>query len=272
MEHSVSSIDIDINELTSGFNEAIRSTATETLGKQRKKKQPWITNDILDLCDKRRELKKDKYNSQDAAEQYKITNKNVRSKMNNIPAELLKYGGKELVALMTSLCQKIWETKTWPDEWTRSLIIPLPEKGNPRKCQNYRTKSLICHSSKVILNRLKNEAEEHLAEEQARFRPGRSPVEQIFNCRIMMEKHLQHQRELFHNFIDFKKAFDRVWHHGLWHALCSFGIEEGLVQIMKSLYSSASSAVLLNNNVSNYFRTTVSVRQGCLFSPILFNL
>ena len=53
----------------------------------------------------------------------------------NIPAELLKYGGKELVALITSLCQKVWETKTWPDEWTRSLVIPLPKKGNPRKCQ-----------------------------------------------------------------------------------------------------------------------------------------
>ena len=99
------------------------------------------------------------------------------------------------------------------------------------------------------------------AEEQAGFRPGRSTVEQIFNCRIMMEKHLQHQKVLFNNFIDFKKAFDRVWHDGLWHALRSFGIEEGLVQIMKSLYSSASSAVLLNN-VSNHFRTTGGVRQG----------
>ena len=146
----------------------------------------------------------------------------------NIPAELLKHGGKELIALMTSLFQKIWVTKTWPDEWTRSLIIPLPKKGNPRKCQNYRTISLIAHSSKVmlkiILNRLKNEAEE-----QAGFRPGRSTVEQIFNCCIMMEKHLQHQKELFHNFTDFKKAFDRVWRDGLWHALRSFGIEEGLV-------------------------------------------
>ena len=124
---------------------------------------------------------------------------------------------------------------------------------------------------KIIPNRLKNEAEEHLAEEQAGFRPGRSTVEQIFNCRIMMGKHLKHQRDLFHNFIDFKKAFDRVWHDGLWHALRSFGIEEGLVRIMKSLYSSASSVVLLNNNVSNYYRITVGVRQGYLFSPILFN-
>ena len=88
----------------------------------------------------------------------------------------------------------------------------------------------------------------------------------------MMEKHLRHKKELFHNFLDLKKAFDRVWHDGLWHGLRSFGIEEKLVQIMKSLHSSASSAVLLNNNASNYFRTTVGVRQGCLLSPILFNL
>ena len=127
----------------------------------------------------------------------------------NIPAELLKYGGKELVALITSLCQKIWETKTWPDEWTRSLVIPLPKKGNPRKCQNYRTISLISHSSKVmlkiILNRLKNEAEEHLAEGQAGFRPGRSTVEQIFNCRIMMEKHLQYKKKTLSQFHRLKK-------------------------------------------------------------------
>lgn len=125
---------------------------------------------------------------------------------------------------------------------------------------------------RVILNRLKSEAEEHLAEEQAGFRAGRSTVEQIFNCRIMMEKHLQHQRELYHNFIDFKKAFDRVWHEGLWHVLRGFGIEEGLIQAIQSLYNSASSAVLLNSSIGEFFKTTVGVRQGCLLSPVLFNL
>ena len=81
-----------------------------------------------------------------------------------------------------------------------------------KQCQNYRTISLIRHSSKMILrdilNRLK--AEEMLAEEQADFRPGRSTAEQIFNSRVIIEKHLQHQHDLFHNFVDFKKAFDRV--------------------------------------------------------------
>ena len=87
----------------------------------------------------------------------------------------------------------------------------------------------------VILNRLEAEAEELLAEEQAGFRPGQTTVEHIFNRRVNIEKHLQHQRDLFHNFIDFKKAFDRVWQAGLWQVLKSFNIDEGLVQAIMAL-------------------------------------
>ena len=88
-----------------------------------------------------------------------------------------------------------------------------------RQCQNYRTISLTSHPSnvmlRVILNRLKAKAEELLADEQAGFRPGRSSVEQILNGRVITEKHLQHQRDLFHSVIEYKKAFDRVRHSGL---------------------------------------------------------
>ena len=155
-------------------------------------------------------------------------------------------------------------------------MIPLPKKGNLKQCQNYRTISLISHPSKVmlrvILNRLKSKAEELLSEEQAGFRAGRSTVEQIFNCRVLIEKHLQHQKDLFHNFIDFKKAFDRVWHDGLWQVLRGFNIDEGLVQVIQALYEHSSSSVLLNNMAGEFFPTTVGVRQGCLLSPVLFNL
>ena len=69
---------------------------------------------------------------------------------------------------------------------------------------------------KIILNRPQPQAEEIIAEEQAGFRAGRSTTEQIFNLRILGEKHLQYQQNLYHVFIDFKKAFDRVWHEALW--------------------------------------------------------
>ena len=194
----------------------------------------------------------------------------------NIPAELIKHGGDEMTRVLTAICQRIWDSKEWPLEWTRSLIIPLPKKGNLRLCQNHRTISLISHPSKVmlkiILRRLTSQAEDILAEQQAGFRAGRSTVEQVFNCRVMIEKHIEHQRDLFHNFVDFKKAFDRVWHDGLWQVMRDFNIEEGIVQLVQALYNNATSAVLLNNQAGEFFRTTVGVRQGCLLSPVLFNI
>ena len=69
---------------------------------------------------------------------------------------------------------------------------------------------------KIILNRFKPEAEKIIVEEQAGFRAGRSTREQILNLRILCEKYLQHQQDLYRVLIDFKKAFDRVWHAALW--------------------------------------------------------
>ena len=87
-----------------------------------------------------------------------------------------------------------------------------------------------------------------------------------------MEKHIEQQRPLFHNFIDFKKAFDRVWHQGLWDTMASFGIDTELINIIRSLYESTSSSVLLTNQIGPTFCTKVGVRQGCLLSPQLFNI
>ena len=138
--------------------------------------------------------------------------------------------------------------------WTQSLIITLPKKSNLQLCQNYRTISLISHSSKVILkvilNRLKPQAEEIIAEEQAGFRAGRSTTEQIFNLRILCEKYLQHQQNLYHVFIDFKKAFDRVWHAALWAPMRKYNyISANLVRTIEQLYDKATSAVQMNGSI-----------------------
>ena len=118
---------------------------------------------------------------------------------------------------------------------------------------------------KIILNRLKPQAE-IIAEEQAGFRAGRSTTGQIFNLRILCEKYLQHQQDLYHVFIDFKKAFDRVWHAALWATMKKYNISTNLIQVIKNLYNKATSAVLFNSSIGNWFRTTTVVRQGCLLS------
>ena len=148
------------------------------------------------------------------------------------------------------------------------LIITPPKKGNLQLCQNYRIISLISHSSKVklkvILNRFKLQAEEIIAEEQAGFRAGRSTTEQIFNLKILCEK--------CNVFIDFKKAFDRVWHAALWATMQKYNISANLVRTIEQLYDKATSAVQMNGSIGKWFRTTVGVRQGCLLSPTLFNI
>ena len=115
------------------------------------------------------------------------------------PAELPQQGREAMVNALLIICNKIWRTGEWPTPWTQSLVITFPKNGNLQLCQNYRTISLISHPSKVmlkiILNRLKPEAEKIIAEEQAGFRPGRSTTEQIFNLGILCERYLQHQQD-----------------------------------------------------------------------------
>ena len=86
---------------------------------------------------------------------------------------------------------------------------------------------------KVILNRLKPQAENIIAEEQAGFRVGRSTMEQIFNLRVLCEKYQQHQRYTYHIFIDFKKAFDRVWHAALWATMRRYNITADIIRVVQ---------------------------------------
>ena len=181
-----------------------------------------------------------------------------------------------MIGILTATCNEIWKTGEWPTIWTQSLVITLTKKGNLQLCQNYRTISLISHPNKVmlkiILNRLQLQAEEIIAEEQAGFRAGRSTTEQIFNLRILCEKYLQHQQNLYHVFIDFKKAFYRVWHEALWATMRKYNINASIIRAIDNLYDKAQSAVLFNGSTGEWFRTTVGVRQVCLLSPTLFNI
>ena len=180
-----------------------------------------------------------------------------------------------MIGAFLNICNKIWQTGEWPTSWTQSLVTTLPKKGNPQQRQNYRTISLISHASKfmlkILLNRLKPQAETIIDEEQEGFRPGCSTTEQIFNLRILCESYLQHQQDLFHAFVDFKKAFDRVWHAALWSTMKLYNINANLIKVIESIYSKATSAVYYNGSVGEWFRTTVGIRQGCLLSP-LFNI
>ena len=104
---------------------------------------------------------------------------------------------------------------------------------------------------KIILNKLKPQAEKIIAGEQAGFRAGTSTTEQISSLRILCKKYLQHQQDLYHVFIDFKNAFDRVWHAALWATMKKYNISTNLFQVIKNLYNKATSAVLFNSSIGD---------------------
>ena len=76
--------------------------------------------------------------------------------VDNIPAELVQAGGEDVITVLTTICNRIWQTGKWQTPWTQSLVITLPNNGNLQQCQNYRTISLISHRSKVMLKIILN--------------------------------------------------------------------------------------------------------------------
>ena len=103
-----------------------------------------------------------------------------------IPVEVLFQILKDnAVKVLHSICQKIWKTQQWPQDWKRSVFTPVPKKSNPKECSNYRATALISHASKVMLKilqaRLQQYMNHELPEVQAGFRKGRGTKGQIAN-------------------------------------------------------------------------------------------
>ena len=125
--------------------------------------------------------------------------------------------------VLYSICQQIWKTQQWPQDWKKAVFIPIPKKDNAKVCSNYRTIARISHSSKVMLKILQARLQQHVNRElpdgQAGFRKGRGTRDQIANICWIMEKAREFQKNIYFCFIDYAKVFDCVDHNKLWKIL-----------------------------------------------------
>ena len=117
---------------------------------------------------------------------------NKASGGDGIPAELFQILKDDVVIVLHSICQQIWKTQQWPQDWKRSVFIPIPKKGNAKECSNYRTIALISHTSKVMLKILQARLQQYMNREvpdvQAGFRKGRGTRDQIANIQWIIKK------------------------------------------------------------------------------------
>ena len=120
----------------------------------------------------------------------------------SIPVELYQILKDDAVKLLHSICQQIWKTQHWPQDWKRSVFIPIPQKGSAKECSNYRTMALISsHASKVMLKILQARLQQYLNHElsdfQAGFRKGRRNRDQIANICWIIEKAREFQKNIY---------------------------------------------------------------------------
>ena len=144
---------------------------------------------------------------------------NKVSGVDGTPAELLKILKDDAVKVLYLLCQQICKTQQWPQDWKRSVFIPISKKGNAKEGSNCCTIALISHTSKVVLKILQAGLQQYVDWElpgvQGGFRKGRGTRDQIANILWIILKTRKFQKNIYFCFIDHAKAFDCVDHNKL---------------------------------------------------------
>ena len=139
---------------------------------------------------------------------------NKASGGDGILVELFQILKDDAVKVLHSIFQQIWKTQQWPQDWKRSVFIPIPKKGNTKECSNDCTIALISHTNKVMLKilqaRLQQYVNHELPDVQAAFRKGRGARDQIANIYWIIKKAREFQKNIYFCFIYNAKALD-LW-------------------------------------------------------------
>ena len=147
---------------------------------------------------------------------------NKASEGDRIPAELFQILKDDAVEVLHSICHRIWKTQQWPQDYKRSVFIPIWKKGNAKECSNYRSIVLISHTNKVMLKILQARFQQYMnwdiPDAQAGFKKAEES-DQIANIRWIIDKAREFQKNIYFCFIDYVKAFDCVDHNKLWKIL-----------------------------------------------------
>ena len=197
---------------------------------------------------------------------------NKASGGDGIPVELFQILEDDVVKVLHSICQHIWKTHQWPQDWKRSVFIPIPKKGNAKGCPI----AVISHTSKVMLKilqvRLQQYVNRELPHVQAGFRKGRGTRDQIANIHWIIKKAKVFWKNVYFCLTDYAKGFDCVDHNKLWKILKDMGIPDHLICLLRNLYAGQEATVKTRHGATDWFQIGKLVHQSRILSPCLFNL
>ena len=191
----------------------------------------------------------------------------------DIPVEAWLILGNVGIRLLTKLMNNLLKGERMPDEWRKSVLIPIYKgKGDSKECGNYRSIKLMSHTMKlwerIVEARLRQEVV--IGDQQFGFMPRRSTTDAIFGLRMLMEKWREGQKELHCVFIDLEKAYDRVPREELWECMRQAGAPECYVEAIQDMYEGARTSVRSAAGLTEDFEVRVGLHQGSALSPFLF--
>ena len=196
---------------------------------------------------------------------------NKASGGDGIPPELFQILKDDAVKVLQSICQQTWKTQQWPQDWKRSVFIPISKKGNAKECSNYHTIALISHASKVMLKILQARLQQYVNHELPDVQAGFRQRNQRSNCQHLLD-HQKSKRipeNIYFCFIDYAKAFD-CWITINWKILKEMGIPDHCICLLRNLYA-AQEATVRTGHGTDWFQIGKGVNQGFILPLCLFN-
>ena len=171
--------------------------------------------------------------------------------------ELFQILKDDAVKVLHSICQQIWKTQQWPQDWKRSVFISILKKGNAKECSNYCTIALILHASKVMLKilqaRLQQYVNHELPDVQAGFRKGRGTRDQIANICWIIEKIREFQKNIYFCVIDYAKTFDCESPQTVEDSERD-GNTDHLICLLRSLFAGQEATVRIGHETIDWFQ------------------
>ena len=187
-----------------------------------------------------------------------------------IAVELFQILKGDAVKVLYSILQQIWKSQQWPQDWRRSIFIPIPKKSNAKEYSNYSTIALISHSSKVMLKVLQARLQQYVKHEfpDVQARKGRGTRDQIATSIGSLKK--QESSRKTSSFLTTPKPLT-VWITTNWKILKEMGIPDHLTCLLRNLYAGQEATVRTGHGTTDCFQMGKGIHRVCILSPCLFN-
>jgi hypothetical protein len=194
--------------------------------------------------------------------------------------EMNKSSAPKFLPLFVKLFNAILSNGFFPSIWRINMITPLHKKGAKDNPANYRGIAISSHLSKlfcgVLHNRLNKYAQDHdiIPKEQIGYKAKTRTSDHIYTLKTIIDKYINKlpRKYLFCCFVDFKSAFDTVWRNGFLYELLKAGVGSNFFSLLSNIYSNTKYAIKMSDGLSEEFNSNVGIKQGCVLSPILFNI